>query len=481
MKYNGVFNDLIDSAWKFFAAVRLTIVLLLSLAITSIIGTLIPQNESLADYVQAFGEFGYRFMDLLGIFDMYHSWWFQSLLLMLTLNVVVCSVDRISTIGKIIFTRNPSVNISGFKRRKNKEEFTTNHAPEDLKRVFEPLISKRFGYHRIDALENGYYLYAEKWRWTRLGVYIVHMSVLFLLVGGLLGSIFGFEGFVNIAEGDTVNRIKIRNTDKWHSLDFQIRCDDFDVTFYDTGMPKEFRSSLTIFEQGQVVLQKDIIVNDPLRYKGINFFQSSYGQLPPQKKDVAPPQEITLTFTSKQTGTVYRETVKIGQSVEIPEGLGKFVIKEFRRSFSFRGKDLGETLIGTLTQADGNDVEVALPLRFPSFDRMGPIFNPSRKDTVFISVSDLKIAQQATEPKFYTGLQVTKDPGVGVVYTGFVLMIIGCYITFFMSHQRLFVEVTPHGKSSKITVVGTSNKNQLGMQRKVKKISELLADSAQRK
>ncbi|MGD2269194.1 MAG: cytochrome c biogenesis protein ResB [Desulfobacterales bacterium] len=481
MKDNEFFSDLLDSAWRFFAAVRLTIILLLSLAITSIIGTLIPQNENPADYVRAFGEFGYRFMDLLGLFDMYHSWWFQSLLLMLTINVVVCSLDRISTTWKVIFTRNPSLNISGFKRRKNKEEFTTNHAPEELKKVFEPLISKRFGYHRMDALGNGYYLYAEKRRWTRLGVYIVHMSVLLLLVGGLIGSIFGFEGFVNIAEGDTVDRIKIRNTNKWHMLGFEIRCDDFDVTFYDTGMPKEFRSSLTIMEQGQPVLQKDIIVNDPLRYKGINFFQSSYGQLPPQKKDIALPEEIPLSFKSKQTGMIYRETLKIGQAVDIPEGLGKFVIKEFRRSFSFRGKDLGETLIGTLTPADGNEVEVALPLRFPSFDRMSPIFNPSRKDTVFISVEDFKVPQQATVPKFYTGLQVTKDPGVWVVYIGFILMIIGFYITFFMSHQRIYVEITPRGNSSKITVVGTSNKNKLGMQQKVKKISDLLADSARLK
>ena len=59
--------DPLNSAWKFFISVRLTIVLLLSLAITSIIGTIIPQNESPADYVQAFGEFGYRFFSLLGI------------------------------------------------------------------------------------------------------------------------------------------------------------------------------------------------------------------------------------------------------------------------------------------------------------------------------------------------------------------------------------------------------------------------------
>jgi cytochrome c biogenesis protein len=469
--------DLLSRAWQFFTSVKLTVVLLLSLAITSIIGTLIPQNESPAEYVQAFGEFGFRFMDLLGIFDMYHSWWFQCLMLMLTLNVVVCSVDRLSVMAKIIFAKNPSFNIANFRRRKNKEEFTTNYTPDELKQVFEPLISRRFGYSRTEVIDTGYYIYAEKWRWTRLGVYIVHLSVLLLLIGGLIGSIFGFEGFVNIPEGETVNRVRLRNSDQLLMLGFEIRCDDFNVSFYNTGTPKEFRSSLTILEEGQAVLQKDIIVNDPLRYKGINFFQSSYGQLPPQAQGVNLPQEITVSFTSKETGTTYKKKARIGQPIDIPENLGKFVIKELKKSYSFRGKDLGDTLMGVLTQSDGNDFEVALPLRFPSFDRMGPIFDPRRKDNVFISVADLELPQQATQPRYYTGLQVTRDPGVWVVYSGFILMIIGCYVTFFMSHQRVCVEIIPRGKASKVSVVGTSTKHKLGMQQKVKKLTQILANS----
>ncbi len=477
MKDKVISADPLSRAWKFFTSVRLTVVLLLSLAVTSIIGTLVPQNESPAAYVQAFGEFGFRFMDLLGIFDMYHSWWFQSLLFLLTLNVVVCSVDRLSTTGKVIFTKNPSFNISSFRRRKNKEEFTTNHAPDQLKQIFVPLISKRFGYSRIETTDTGYYLYAEKWRWSRLGVYIVHLSVLLLLIGGLIGSIFGFEGFVNIPEGDTVNRIRLRNSDELYDLPFEIRCDDFNVSFYDSGMPKEFRSRLTIFEQGKMVVQKDIIVNDPLRYKGINFFQSSYGQLPPQAQALGLPQEITLNFTSKETGTIYTKKTKIGQPIDVPEGLGQFVLKELKKSYSFRGKDLGDTLIGILTQSDGNTIEVALPLRFPSFDRMGPIFDPRRKDNLFISAADLEIPQSTTDPRYYTGLQVTMDPGVWVVYSGFILMIIGCYVTFFMSHQRVCIEITPHGTASKVSVVGISSKNKMAMQRRVKKITEILTNA----
>ena len=67
-------------------------------------------------------------------------------------------------------------------------------------------------------------------------------------------------------------------------MGFTIRNEDFDVSFYDTGAPKEFRSSLTILENDQPVVKKDIIVNDPLRYKGISIFMASYGEMAPEKE-----------------------------------------------------------------------------------------------------------------------------------------------------------------------------------------------------
>ncbi|MDH3827147.1 MAG: cytochrome c biogenesis protein ResB, partial [Desulfobacterales bacterium] len=81
-------------------------------------------------------------------------------------------------------------------------------------------------------------------------------------------------------------------------------------------------------------------------------------------------------------------------------------------------------------------------------------------------------------PRYYTGLQVSRDPGVWVVYVGFILMIIGIYITFFMSHQQIFVDVASLGEKSRTLVAGTSNKNKLGMQKKVTKLSEHLAGLA---
>jgi cytochrome c biogenesis protein len=443
----------IDRLWKAFASVKLTIVLLLTLAATSIIGTLIPQNEAPVAYFEAFGELLYRLFSLLGLFDMYHSWWFRALILLLVVNIVVCSIDRLQATWKIIFVRNPQFNIARYRRLKNKAEYNHDGDAEQLKALYQPIIARSFRYHRIEETAEGFAIYGERGRWTRLGVYAVHFSVVVLLIGGLIGSIFGFEGFVNIAEGESAQSIQLRNSNQKLQLGFEIRCDDFNVEFYDSGAPKEFRSSLTILKQGKAVVQKDIIVNDPLRFEGISFFQASYGSMTPN--------EIILNLTSNATGMIYSKRAGINTPIVIPEDLGTFMLQKYTRQANFRGQNIGEAFIGVLTPPNGSAVEITLPLKFPSFDKM-------RKGNVFIAVADFL-------PRYYTGLQVSKDPGVWVVYVGFILMIIGIYITFFMSHQQVYVDVLSQGKKSRIMVAGTSNKNKLGMRKKVTKLSERLA------
>jgi len=448
--------DYLNSIWKFFTRIKLSVILLLSLAVTSIVGTLIPQNKSPAAYFQAYGEFLYRIFDVFDFFDMYHSWWFQLLIVLLTVNIVVCSIDRLKATWKIVFAKNPIFNLARFKNHADKENLVDERSPEQLKEIFEPFVSKGFGYSRIEETDKGFCIFAEKWRWTRLGVYGVHLSIVLLLIGGLIGSIFGFDGYVNIPEGESVNSIMIRNPSERKSLDFEILCEDFDVSFYDSGAPKEFRSSLTILEHGKPVLKKDIIVNDPLRYKGINMFQSSYGPLAPK--------EVTLSFKSKKTGKAYQRKVLMGQQIDIPETGGKFVVQDYANAYKFRGRPIGEAFFGMLIPDNGRPIEILLPVRFPDFDQ-------GRKGNVAVSVADY-------DRRYYTGLQVTKDPGVWVVYSGFILLIVGCYITFFMSHQRLCIDIVKKGKKSIVMVAGTANKNKLGVPNRLKKISEKLTKLA---
>ena len=468
-----------SKVWKFFASVKLSIILLLSLAATSIIGTLIPQNENLALYYREYGRFLFSIFNALDIFDMYHSWWFRFLLVLLTVNIIVCSIDRLSSTWKIIFVNFPRFSISRFKKLSSKKEFTVNRKPEYLEKIYALFSFGLFARTVVEHTETGFCIFAEKWRLSRLGVYIVHLSVLLLLFGGLTGSIFGFEGFVNIPEGKTVSSIILKKTGQKHKLDFSIRCDDFSISFYDSGAPQEYLSRLTILddkpddkkENKKPVLTKDVIVNDPLRYKGINIYQSSYGQLSPKA--------ITLKFISKKTEKKYMIKTILGQKVVLPEAGGTFVLADYIKSANFRGHKIGEAFAGTLSrpnqdQPDKNQpdknrtdqdqknekINIILPIHFPDFDKM-------RKGDFIISVADYKF-------QYYTGLQVTRDPGVLIVYAGFIIMIAGCFITFFMCHQRFCIEVTGNKNKSRVMVAGFSNKNKIGMENRVKKISERL-------
>jgi cytochrome c biogenesis protein len=464
VKDTDIKGNYIESLWTFFASVKLTVVVLLSLAALSIIGTLIPQNESPAEYFQAFGPFLYQVFFTLDIFDMYHSWWFQGLIIMLTVNIIVCSIDRLQVTGKTIFARNPKFNLGSYRSRKSRKDFNLNGDLDRWKDVLGGFMSREFRYCKVVPADKGFAITAEKGRLTRMGVYIVHLSIVILLIGGFVSSLKGFEGFANIAEGETTDTIQLRFTGGTLKLPFAVQCDDFDVQFYDTGAPKEFRSKLTIIENGQPVVQKDIIVNDPLRYKGINIFQASYGKMDNPGATIDTSKEILLGFQSKASGMSYNVKAQFKKPVELPEGLGRFVLSDYHPEAQFRGMAVGPALLGTLTPKEGAPLSVLLPIKFPKFDSM-------RGGQVVISV--LKTGQMSEE-RYFTGLQITKDPGVGLVYAGFILIIAGCMVTFFMSHQQVVLEVQPKGQEVSVMISGKSNKNRVGFKYKLDRLADRL-------
>ncbi len=112
------------------------------------------------------------------------------------------------------------------------------------------------------------YIVAEKGRLSYLGFYLTHIGMITIIAGVLLGTI-GFQGFMQLDEGETQSTITLKNTTQQHELGFALRCDRFEVSYYDKGgMPKDYKSWLTVIDGGKEVLKKVIEVNDPLIYKG---------------------------------------------------------------------------------------------------------------------------------------------------------------------------------------------------------------------
>jgi cytochrome c biogenesis protein len=71
---------------------------------------------------------------------------------------------------------------------------------------------------------------------------------------------------------------------------------------------------------------------------------------------------------------------------------------------------------------------------------------------------------------------VTRDPGVTLVYFGFIIMIAGCFVTFFMAHQQICVEAVPRGGKMDIWVSGTANKNRPGFERVLARFAARIQD-----
>jgi len=90
-KEKGVLLILLD----LFRSLKLTISLLILLAMLSIVGTVITQNAPDPDYIQRYGMGLYEVLNFFGLFDMYHSWWFSGILLLLVINLVTCSIYRL--------------------------------------------------------------------------------------------------------------------------------------------------------------------------------------------------------------------------------------------------------------------------------------------------------------------------------------------------------------------------------------------------
>jgi cytochrome c biogenesis protein len=425
-----------------FRSVNLTIFLLILLAILSIIGTVITQNAATEAYIERYGEGLYEVLDFFGLFDMYHSWWFSTILVALVVNLVACSLNRFPGVWNQFFRKSGAVALedSMVKILPYVEKVKISD-PSRMEGAIQSQV--KLQYVRQDRLEteSAVTLFSEKGKFSRLGVYIAHLSLIIILIGGLIGSFFGFKGFVNIFEGETVDRIGIRTKNKAveRAIPFSVRCDDFKVTFYDVPgnqrFVKEYTSILTILESGKEVLKQTVRVNHPLHYRGLTFYQSSYGSH----------QAATIGVQSK--GKKEKVLLKIteGETVPIPNSnAGLRMVRYVPQVLN-----LGEGLQMILLKPNQ-------PPR-PIWALQDPSKLDQRDEEFIVSFEGISVQE-------YTGLQVAKDPGVWVVWIGCALLIVGLVVSFFFSHQRIWVRI-PKGPGKEIVIAGSTSKNRVGFEK----------------
>jgi cytochrome c biogenesis protein len=512
----GKDKSIVEKIWDFFASVKLAIIVFSAIGLTSIVGTILEQNEAPAKNIKILsGIVGeslapgvHRVLDAMGFMNMYTSWWFVSLLLLFCSNLMICSLDRFPPILRLVMEPLKPLKKEHFSSFGIKRELRLKGKADSVKETIGKALSSS-GLKYIETKEeNGWQLYAQKGRLGRLGVYITHLSIIVIMMGALIGVFFGFKGGLNLPEGqdypmafsatgylteeeiDEQNRIirvmkasggdvalaasrlgvdemRFRKRMKRlgiEPLGFNVRCEDFDVEFYGASdMAKEYTSHLTVTDKGRKVADKWIEVNSPLKYKGYTFYQSSYGMIGSQK---------TYTYILKATsGTGESKTyaVGLGEKITIPGTGIEASVMEFSPALSFDKSGGAFTYTELMNNPAArlkiieNDKENYkwILIRYPS------TWNISGSNVIqFVDVAGAQ----------YTGLQVRKDPGVWIVYLGCLIMSFGLYIAFFITHRKIWIMVTADKGSSSVLVSATAHKGRESFERKIDKMLSLLRE-----
>jgi len=442
----------LQSLWDFFCSLKLTMFLLISLAVLSIIGTIIPQGTLPPEYLATISPAKHQIYRTLGFFDMYHSWWFILLLYLLTVNLVACSIKRLPHIWKII--SQPTLTMSSGLEQSlaNKSTFKTSQRPEQLKEKLTAFLGSEFARPVATEADGAWHLFAQKTPWCRLSVYFVHLSVIIIFIGAMIGSFFGYKGFVNILEGESVSKVMGRS-DKEIDLGFSVRCEQFTVALYKTGAPKEFKSILTVLENGRPVpdyTNVRVIVNDPLTYKGITFYQSSYGNA----------GNYFFTVSGLDGKNAQPLTLDTNTSATLPDGSTMHVIEATDDISQFVPNLSGPAAQVEIHSPQGGSEKVIVYANYPELN----IEHAKEHKGALV------LQYKGAEKKMYTGLQVAKDPGVWIVWLGCALMVVGIYGAFLMSHRRVWVRI----HNGTVTMGGNASKNQAAFEQYFEELTKKL-------
>lgn len=422
--------------WSFFSSIKLALITFFILATTSIIGTVIPQGKEAAFYIQQFGPNLARLFQVLNVPDMYNSWWFLSLLGLFSMNLIVCTIDRLPNVWRMVVLDNLATDPGRLEKMAHRATFQTSTPLDSSPNAVQDALANAGWKAKQGETGENILLFSQKGAWTRLGVYCVHLSILVIFIGAIIGSLFGYKGSVMIPEGtftDKIYKFDAKNTPI--PLDFKMRCDRFSLTYYDSGAPKEFRSDLVIIDDGKETFSKSIIVNDPMSYAGLTFYQSSYQAMENQ---------FIVTMRKNNSQNIQKFVIPPRQQANWKEEGISYGITNITPSMK-RGKYRYQIWFSD---------NKGKPSQF-WVEEETPIIIERPETTYTFSIKQ----------RFATGLQVAKDPGVWTVYIGCTLMLLGLYVAFFLSHRRVWALLTKTESGTKILISGTSNKNRIGFER----------------
>jgi cytochrome c biogenesis protein len=384
----------IQKSLRFFTDLKFAILILLLIALGSSLGSIIEQDEPLSFYQQNYSEknpiygfINWKLIRFLGLDHLYTTWWFFFLLIILSISLISCTITRQFPLffnSKEYF----------FKKQKTSFQNLPFFVRMNNIHYFEELTLLKIQKLNFYIYQKNNLIYAYKGLIGRISPILVHLSLIIILGAAALAAFQNFKAQEFLAKGEVFhiqNTIRIGSLTNLPSLN--VRINDFWVT-YQNNRIKQFYSNLSILDNyGKELKQQTISVNNPLRYKNIDFYQSDWNLLGLRIKKIDKNNQ-TMVFA------------------EIP----LFSLKENTKSWI--------SWVQTYTLI---------------FDQLQNVFFIYNQDGKFLKISNIGDIIPITDSSIFqvveilpaTGLLIKYDPSISLIYFGFGLLMITTLLSYF--------------------------------------------------
>lgn len=299
--------------FELLGSMRFAVSLLMFICVASLIGTVLQQNQASNTYIDKFGPYWFAVFDKFSIWHIYNSWWFLLIMAFLVFSTSICVIRNTPKMLRDARSFREYIRASSLRSFHHRVESSTSATPaESLSRLQQWLSSQ--GYKsKLRHDGDSVMLAAKKGSANRLGYIFAHTAIVIICVGGLLDSELPVRlqvwlgGKVPITENMLISQvpesgrlspnnpsfranllvpdgasssngiISVDNGVLVQPLPFSLKLNQFVVDYYSTGMPSSFKSEVEVTDPDTgKTFEQTIEVNEPLRFKGVTVYQSSF-------------------------------------------------------------------------------------------------------------------------------------------------------------------------------------------------------------
>jgi len=469
--------SLVTRALNLLSSVRFGVTLLMLLALACMIGMIVVQQnvDGFDKYFASLTPAQKFLYGKLGFFDIYHVWYFNALLLVLSLNIVLASIDRFP--GAWTFISRKKLDASAHWLRGQEQHATLSlgaaSREEAVARVERGFRASRLK-TTVTEKKGKTYVFGERGAWNRLGAYAVHVGLLTIFFGGFLTSQFGRVGNMPLEPGLSQSEMTetVFNVDQLsravYPLPFEVECTDIEQKLIrkegaitsDNTLDWLTRIRIKDPERGET--EALVHLNRPYDYRGYRFFQASF--IADGKA-----RQIRLQVTPQAGGAPQELNIPRGGAATLADGT-RVEFKDFAANFTVGGNSQ-EAEASTYNNPAATlavTTPGAKPVKATAFTPEMAERAPFAKQPVAGYTWRLVDFEKA--PRAHI-LSVQRDPGATIVYVGFVLLGLTLSAVFFFSHERVWAVVEEKGEGRfEVVAGGNTNRNHLGFGDRFKKL-----------